>query len=267
MVEKLSVAQHAEFYEGRKIYRPEVVVLPNSEAVDKFSAGIVAEQIYKKPNSILTLPTGSTPIGMYRLLAEMHNKGLGMSGLTTANLDEYVGIPRSHPESYDSFMRRNLFDNVNIPESQRHIPDCEAVDPDMEALRYQKVLNQIGTRDLAVLGIGPELTCHIGFNERGSTLDSRVRVVQIDPVTIEANSRFFESPEQVPHEAITQGVADILNSKRIILLAKGRGKAPGIQRTLEGEIGPDAPASFLRLHPNVTFIIDQEAASLLHGNS
>jgi glucosamine-6-phosphate deaminase len=254
----------AELYEGRKIYRPDVIVLPTPKEVDIYAASLVAEQIYAQPDSVITLPTGSTPIGMYGILVDYNHRGLDMSGLTTTNLDEYVGLKRAHPESYYSFMRRNFFDQVNIPIEQRHIPNSEAPDPDEEAVRYQQVLDEIGTRDLAVLGIGPKLTCHIGFNERGSTLDSRVRVVQIDEETRNANCETFDNnPDNVPPKAITQGVADIVfDSQRIFLLAKG-GKAQGIQRSLEGEIGPDAPASFLRLHPNVTYIIDEEAASLL----
>lgn len=238
-------------------------MLSSPELVDRQAFSVVQEQILSNKYSVLTLPTGSSPIGMYRLMVEAYRSGLDMSGLTTTNLDEYWPLPKNYPQSYNLFMNQNLFDHVNIPKSQRHIPNCEAADPYEEVVRYQEILKQTGPADLAILGIGPGLTCHIGFNERGSSLDSRVRLVQIDSETIEANARFFEDKKQVPHQAITQGIADILEAKRIILIAKGCGKAQGIQKALEGLVNSDAPASFLRLHPNVTFIIDQEAGSLL----
>lgn len=247
-----------------QVFKPEVVVLSSPELVEKHAFSVVQEQILSNKHSVLTLPTGSSPLGIYRLIVEAYRSGLDMGGLITTNLDEYWPLPKNHPQSYDFFMNQNLFDHVNISKSQRHIPNCEAVDPYEEAARYQEILRQTGVADLAILGIGPGLTCHIGFNERGSTLDSRVRLVQIDSETVRANARFFGGNErQVPYQAITQGIADILEAKRIILIAKGCGKARGIQRTLEGPIGSDTPASFLRLHSNVTFIIDQEAGSLL----
>lgn len=244
-------------------YRPEVVVLETPCLVDRYAFRIVEAQIYSNKHSVLTLPTGSSPVGLYGLLVEACRKGLDMSGLCTRNLDEYWPLPGGHPQSYDYFMRRNLFDYVNIPPSQRHIPSCEASDAGEEVSRYREVLKNTGPADLAVLGIGPGLTCHIAFNERGSRVDCRTRLVQIDEETIKANARFFDSPNQVPRRAITQGIADILEARKIILIAKGCRKALGVQMALQGPMGSDAPASFLRLHPDVTFIIDQEAGSLL----
>jgi len=152
---------------------------------------------------------------------------------------------------------------VNIPESQRYIPNSEATDSNMEALRYEKILKQHQV-DLAILGIGPGTTYHIGFNERGSTKDSRTRYILLDNQTRQVNSKFFPDPNEMPRGAITQGIGNILEAKKIMLLAKGENKAWGIQKTLEGPINSDAPASFLRLHPHVTFIIDKEAAKLLN---
>ena len=244
---------------------PEVVVLPTEKEVDLHAFKILAETVINKPQAVLTLATGGTPLGLYALMAEAHKTHLlDFSGTTTKNLDEYWPLPKDHSQSYSRFMKDNLFNKVNIPASQRHIPDSSAVDPSKEVARYQSVLRDIGPSDLTILGIGPEMTCHIAFNERGSSLESRVRLVGISEETVKANARFFGGDEtKVPRHAITQGVADILESKRIILIAKGRSKALGIKRTLEGEISEDAPASFLRLHPKVTFILDEDAAGLL----
>ncbi len=248
--------------ENLATYKPEVVILNTSE-VDNYGWSIFENQIKSKPNSVLTLATGSSPLGIYKLWIEAVNAGLDCSQLTTKNLDEYVGLTKGHPQSYDQFMKDNLFDHINIPASQRFIPDTLAKEPHKEAQRYQALINKIGPSDLTILGLGPALTCHIAFNERGSKVHSGTRVIAIDEDTVQANARFFDREQDVPRLAITQGVADILNSKKIILIAKGLGKAAGIQRTLEGPINSDAPASFLRLHPNVTFIIDKDAGSLL----
>lgn len=248
-----------------QVFKPEVVVLPSPELVDEYAFLRVTRKILENPHSVLTLATGSSPLGIYRLMIEAYQQEkLDMGGLTTRNLDEYWPLPKNHPQSYDRFMRDNLFDYINIPEDHRYIPDSTAENPWEEVARYQSILKQTGPANLTILGIGPGLTCHIAFNERGSTLDSRTRLVQIDPETIRANARFFNGDEsRVPHQAITQGIADILESEQIVLIAKGSGKAEGIQKTLEGHIGSDAPASFLRLHPKVTVIVDKEAGGLL----
>ena len=246
---------------------PDVVVLPSAAEVDKYAFDKVFRVITQKPDAVLTLATGSSPLGLYELMIDAYRQNrLDMSGLTTRKLDEYWPLPKDHPQSYSRFMRDNLFNHVNIPEDHRFIPDSTADDPEKEMQRYRSILEKTGPADLAILGIGPELTCHIAFNERGSTPNSRARLVQIDPITIKANARFFDGDEtRVPCLAMTQGIADILESKEIILIAKGIGKAQGIARALEGQIGPDAPASYLRLHPKVTFIIDREAGSILEN--
>lgn len=249
--------------ENLKVFKPEVIELETAGLVDVYAFRVVQAQILSNKNSVLTLPTGSTPLGMYQHLIEAYQKGLDMSGLITRNLDEYWPLTKNHPQSYDYFMRENFFNHVNIPESHRFIENCEATDPNEEVARYQELLRATGPSDLAILGIGPGLTCHIAFNERGSAVDSRTRLVTIDEDTIRANAKFFNNINEVPKQAMTQGVADILDAKKIILIAKGMGKAEGVKRTLEGPIGPEAPASFLRLHPNVVFIIDKEVGSLL----
>ena len=247
---------------------PEIVVLPNDYEVDKKAFDIVSKTVSEKPNAVLTLATGSSPVGLYKLMSLAYKEGkLDLKDVTTRNLDEYWPLSKENPQSYYRFMKDNLFDNVNIPEENRNIPDCEAADPEAEVARYQAVLKRTGPSDLTILGIGPGLTCHIAFNERGSDINSRTRLVKIDSDTIKANARFFEGDESiVPVMAITQGIADILESREIILIAKGLSKAEGIKRTLEGVISEDAPASFLRFHPKVTFILDKEAANLLDAN-
>ncbi len=246
------------------VYNPEIIILPTPQDVDRFATTRFIEQVQQKPNSVLTLPTGSTPEGMYRLLVRFHQEtGLDLSQLTTFNLDEYWQLPSNHVASYASYMKRNLFQRVNVPETQRHIPNSEAPDPNIEAARYEELLSGYQI-DLTILGIGPGTTCHIGFNERGSTADSRTRFMSLDEQTLQVNSQFFPNPDEIPHGSITQGIGNILEAKNIILLAKGENKAWGIQRTLEGPINSNAPASFLRLHPRVTFVIDQAAAQLLH---
>lgn len=250
--------------EKSSTFTPEILIFPTSTEVDQYAASIVAEQIYRKADSILTLPTGSTPQEMYRVLIHAHKThNLDMSHVIIFNLDEYWPIRTDHPSSYARYMKERLISHININYSNWHIPNGEADDPHQEALRYENCMKQNGQVDLAVLGIGPGHTCHIGFNERGSHRDSRVRYALLDEETQKANRGSFEHPEEMPLGAITQGVASILEAKKIILIAKGEGKAWGIHRTLKGPIGPEASASFLRLHKNVVFILDQKAGTLL----
>jgi len=246
------------------VYHPEIVILPTSYDVDKYAATKFIEQVRSKPNSVLTLPTGSTPEGMYGLLVQTHKEsGLDLSQLTTFNLDEYWQLPSDHSASYASYMQRNLFQHVNIPVTQRHIPNSEAPDPNIEAAHYEEMLTKQQV-DLAILGIGPGTTCHIGFNGRGSAIDSRTRYMPLDEQTLHVNAQSFPNPNEIPRGSITQGIGNILEAKKIMLLAKGVDKAWGIQRTLEGPKGSEAPASFLRFHPRVTFVLDQAAAQLLY---
>ncbi len=250
-------------YEGLSPkYDPEVIIFPTPEAVDAYAATQVIEQVQAKPRSVLILPTGNTPIGMYQEIVRSHSYGMvDLSQAVAFNLDEYHPIPRSSLDSYASYMRRNLFDRVNV--SSWNILDGEAPDPKAEADHFQQLLDRFQPVDLAILGIGPGTTCHLGFNEKGSLVDSRVRHVALDPQTIAENSKQFDNPEEIPHAALTLGIADILQAERIILLAKGISKAWGINRALKRSVSSEAPASFLRLHPNVIFAVDQEAGQYL----
>lgn len=243
-------------------FKPEIIVLPTPEEVDLFAAKTFINQAINKPDSVFTLPTGKTQLEWYKIVRETYARlDLDFSGLTVRNLDEYWPLPRSSQFNYFSYMNRNLFDYVNIPPHQRHIPNSEADDPYVEAARYEAVVSSQPS-DLAILGIGPGTTCHMGFNEKGTNFNSRTHYGILDEQTRKANAVFFVG-ELPPEGAITQGIGNILESKHILLIAKGESKAWGIQRTLEGLIGPDAPASFLRLHPHVTFLLDRAAASLL----
>jgi len=264
LIEGFNPSTHKTDYEGRRLFTPEILIFPTSIEVDTCAASIVAEQICRKPNSVFTLPTGSTPQKMYEILVQIHKKqALDMSNIIIFNLDEYWPIRRDHLSSYARYMRDRFISHINIHHSNWHIPNGEAIDPHEEAKRYEICMRQNGPVDLAVLGIGPGKTCHIGFNEKGSTFGSRVRYAMLDEETQKVNRNSFEQPEEMPHGAITQGVATILEADKIILIAKGEGKAWGIHRTLKGPIRSEAPSSFLRLHQKVVFILDQNAGRLL----
>lgn len=259
-----SIRKERPLDEQLPIYQPDIIVLPTAEEVDQCAADTIIQQIRSKPDSILTLPTGSTPKGVYQLLVDAYRTtNLDFSQLTIFNLDEYWPIPHQHPSSYAYYMMENLYRHVNVNPSNIHIPRGDAPDAHIEAQRYEELLKQHSPVDLAVLGIGPGTTCHIGFNEKGSELNSRVRCMPLDVETRQTNSAFFTNPNELPEGAITQGIANILEAQNIVLIAKGPAKAWGIHRALTGEINADAPASFLRNHPNVTVILDQEAAQLL----
>ncbi len=256
-------------YEGLSPkHDPEVIIFPTPQELDDYAATQVIEQIQTNPRSVLILPTGNTPVGMYQRIVRSHRYGIvDLSQAVTFNLDEYHPMPKSHLNSYVSYMRRNLFDHVNV--SAWNIPNGEAPDPKAEADRFQQLLDRFQPVDLAILGIGPGTTCHLGFNEKGSPVDSRVRQVALDPQTVAENSKLFDNPEEIPQTALTLGIADILQAKRIILLAKGASKAWGINRALKGSISSEASASFLRLHSDVTFAVDRDAGEYLRhsGNT
>lgn len=244
-------------------YEPQIIVLESEAEVARHSAGVIIDQVVQKPDSVLTLPTGNTPLGVYRLLVDGYNDGtVDFSKVTTLNLDEYWPISHSHPSSYARYMYDNFYRYVNVPEKKRHIPDGATEDPNAEAMRYRKLIDSMAV-NLGFVSIGPGQTCHIAFNERGSSADSRVRYVHLDEQTKQANLQYFDNPVDMPFGALTQGIADVLSAERILFMAIGEHKAWGVRRSFEGEIGPDAPASFLRLHPAVTVVLDKASASLL----
>ena len=229
------------------------------EEASRFAAETIATAIRENPGIVLGLATGETPMRTYHNLIEFHLAGdLDFSNVTTFNLDEYVGLGSDHPCSFHAFMDRELFDRVNINRQRTHIPSGTACDPDAEAARYEQLIAEAGGIDLQILGIGHN--GHIAFNEPGSAADSRTRVIDLTSDTIEKNSRFFDSIDDVPRTAMTMGIGTIMEAKRILLLAFGESKAEAVAKALHGPITIEHPASLLQLHPDVTFILDAAAA-------
>ncbi|HPT83104.1 MAG TPA: glucosamine-6-phosphate deaminase [Limnochordia bacterium] len=238
-----------------------IVVVANFDSMSAEVAKMVCAQIQRKPNSVLGLATGSTPLGVYELLVEYHARGADFSKLTTFNLDEYVGLARDHPQSYHWYMQENLFSKVNIDPRRTFIPNGLAEDLEAECQRYEGLIKQAGGIDLQLLGIGTN--GHIGFNEPGTDFGSITHVVDLAESTIRDNSRFFESIEEVPKQAISMGIKTIMQAKEIILMASGGSKADAIYATVHGPVTTAVPASVLQLHPAVTLVVDQAAASRL----
>lgn len=226
------------------------------------AAELILEKIRSNPQLTLGLATGSTPEGLYEELIRDHReKGTSYQSVHTVNLDEYTGIKRDDPNSYYYFMSEHLFEHIDIPAEQTHLPNGSAENLDAECSRYEKVIEQLGGVDVQVLGIG--VNGHIGFNEPGTSFDSRTHIVELDESTRKANARFFNSLDEVPTHAITMGIRSILDSKEIILLASGESKAEAIARLVGGEVDEEFPASALKQHQNVTIIADQDALKLI----
>lgn len=225
-------------------------------------AHAIAQQLRDKPDSVIVLPTGSTPIPVYDYLIRMHREwGLDFSQATFFNLDEYVGLGPDHPQSYHNFMQKHFFGHVNNDPSRTHIPNGLAADIEEECRAYEDKIRAAGGIDLAFLGMGGN--GHIAFNEPGSPLDSRTRVVDLDGKTITDNARFFESASEVPTQAITMGLATIREAARIIMMVTGEKKADTVHRLFTGGITSDIPASVLHFHPDAYVYLDGEAASRL----
>jgi len=246
---------------------PQIKICDSSDAAASAVASIFAAAIGQQSQStdrdlVLGLATGGTPIRVYRKLVEMHdNDRLDFSAVTTFNLDEYVGLPGDHPQSYRYFMQQQLFDHINVDLHRTHVPDGTAADLATAACDYEGRIRQAGGIDLQLLGIGSN--GHIAFNEPGSAADSRTRVVDLTSETIEANARFFDSPDQVPRKAITMGIGTILEARQIVLMATGSKKADAVYRALHGPVTTENPASLLRQHSQVVFVLDREAAARL----
>jgi len=241
-----------------------VIIKKTYEEMSKEAAKIIKELIERKPNCVLGLATGSTPVGLYKELIRMHREeGLDFSQVITFNLDEYYGLTPDHPQSYRYFMEENLFKGINIKKENTHVPDGTVKLEEVEEYcrKYEEMIKQAGGIDIQVLGIGGD--GHIAFNEPGSSLASRTRLVALDEQTIKDNSRFFESEEEVPRFALSMGVGTILEAKEIILLANGKKKAEVVAKAIEGPVTSQITASALQLHPKVTAILDEEAASQL----
>lgn len=225
-------------------------------------ANLISSLLHTNPRAKLGLATGSTPVGLYAKLIEMNRQGLvSFAQTTTYNLDEYVGLPENHPESYRTFMNEKFFNHVDIQIERTHVPNGNAADPEAECLNYDKMLEEFGPVDLQLLGLGHN--GHIGFNEPGEALSGSTHVVELQEKTRSANARFFPTLDDVPTHAITMGVATILKARQILLLVRGEDKAEIVHRALKGPITTECPASLLQCHPNVVVLLDQGAGRLL----
>lgn len=239
-----------------------IIVEENYDKMSKKAALLVASQVRLKPKSVLGLATGSTPKGMYQRLIEMYKKDeIDFSQITTFNLDEYYGLKPENEQSYHYYMYHNFFKHINIKKENYNLLDGTTDEVAKECRQYDEKIKKAGEIDLQILGIGPN--GHIGFNEPGENLNVTTHLVNLTEATIEANSRFFESKEEVPKKALTMGIATILKSQRIILLASGKNKAKAIKKTVDNNLTTRVPASLLQTHPEVTLIIDEAAASLI----
>ena len=240
----------------------QVFVYKNEAEVGKAAGMIVASEILKKPDCILGLATGSTPIPTYQEMIRMNKEGiLDFSKVRSFNLDEYIGLSPEHVCSYRRFMNEQLFDHINIDKANTHVPCGIGADHEADAKAYDAAVEAAGGIDLQILGIGHD--GHIGFNEPGDEFVSGTNIVTLTDMTIDANTRFFEKREDVPRQAITLGNRNIMAAMRIILLATGKGKARAIAQAIKGNITPKMPASLLQVHPNVQFLLDEDAASEL----
>ncbi len=240
-----------------------VIVTKDYTQMCKLASRIFAAQITLKPESVLGLATGSTPVGMYNELVEMYKEGrVDFSKVRTVNLDEYAGLDGSNDQSYRYFMNHNLFDHINIDKDNTNVPNGVAADLQAECERYEQVVADMGGVDIQLLGIGNN--GHIAFNEPCEEFPEKTHIVDLTQNTIEANARFFSSMDEVPKKALTMGIGTIMKAKKIVLLANGAKKAQTIYDTVYGPITPKVPASVLRLHPDVTIFADEEAAALLN---
>lgn len=240
----------------------EVIITKTAEEASAFAADIVERKLMSKPTAVLGLATGSTPLGLYKELVKRHReKGLDFSKVTTFNLDEYVGLPPSHPQSYRYFMEENLFKCINVPASAIHVPYGHADSVLDFCVWYEDEIKRSGGIDIQILGIGGD--GHIAFNEPGSSLGSRTRLKTLTEQTIRDNARFFSSIDEVPRFAITMGVGTILEARQIILLAFGASKADIVAEAIEGPVTSQVTASALQLHPDVIVLLDQPAAAKL----
>ena len=232
------------------------------EDMSRRAAAIIAAQVVLKPDCVLGLATGGTPVGIYKNLVNWYQGGdLDFSEVTSVNLDEYRGLPREHKESYWSFMHRNLFDYVNMNPNHINLPDGMNMDADAECARYDRVIESVGGIDLQLLGIGHD--GHIGFNEPSNAFDLGTHCVKLTDETIDANQRFFNNREEVPREAYTMGTRTIMQARKVLMVVSGKDKAEIIKKAFYGPVTPEVPASILQIHPDFTLVADEDALSLI----
>ena len=227
------------------------------EELSKITAKLICDQVRSKPDSVLGLATGSSPLGAYaEIIKEYKSGNVDFSRVTSINLDEYVGLSGDNDQSYRYFMNNNLFKHVNIDLANTNVPSGCSDDPDAECRAYDALIESVGGIDLQLLGIG--LDGHIGFNEPDSYFEKATHVVTLDESTIEANARFFEKKEDVPRSAITMGMGGIMGAKKVVLIANGAAKRDILEKAFYGKITPEVPASILQLHKDLTVIYSEK---------
>ena len=226
------------------------------------AANILSAQIIMKPNAVLGLATGGTPVGIYEQLIDWYNKGdLDFSEITTINLDEYCGLSRDHKQSYWHFMQEHLFNHVNVPCDHIHIPDGADPDANRACRHYDEIIRKAGGIDLQLLGLGQD--GHIGFNEPGTAFELETHCVALTESTVRANARFFESVDEVPGKAYTMGIKSIMQARKVLIAVSGQQKAEIVKKAFQGPVTPEVPASILQMHPDLSLVGDQDALSLL----
>lgn len=239
-----------------------LIVVDNYEKLSKVAAYEFAKVIKEKPDAVLGLATGSSPIGMYEELIRMYkNRELDFSKVTTINLDEYIGLNPEHEQSYRHFMNTNLFNHVNINMEKTFVPNGLAKNLEVECKEYDKKIMELGGIDIQLLGVGNN--GHIAFNEPDDELYSETHIISLTKNTIKANARFFDNINDVPKKAITMGVGGIMKAKKIILIASGVSKSEAIKGLLSGKVTTENPASMLQMHRDVTVIVDKEAGKVI----
>lgn len=235
-----------------------IIIANDYEDMSRKAANYLSAQVIMKPDAVLGLATGETPIGAYKQLVEWYNKGdIDFSQTSTINLDEYKGLTGDHKQSYRYFMDTNLFDLINIKKSNTYLPNGMAEDEEAECARYEGIMKQLGNIDMQLLGIG--LNGHIGFNEPGTVFKKETHCVDLTESTIEANKRFFASEADVPRQAYSLGIKNIMQARKILVIVSGKDKADALYNAVHGEITPAVPASILQLHNDVTIVADADA--------
>lgn len=239
-----------------------VLIYESEEQIGIAAGNYMCGQVLQKPNSVLGLATGSTPLKPYSQMIELYKKGVvDFSKVTTFNLDEYVNLDVNDKNSYHSFMHENLFDHINIPEENINFLDGNAEDPEEECRRYEEKIKAAGGIDIQLLGIGSN--GHIAFNEPADCFQRWSHVVTLKKSTVKDNSRFFKSIDEVPTQAVTMGIGSIMQAKKILIIAIGENKAKAIKQLIDGNVTPMCPASVLQFHTDVTLMLDKAAASLI----
>ena len=239
-----------------------IIKAKDYDDMSRKAANIISAQVIMKPNSVLGLATGSTPIGIYQQLIDWYRKGdLDFSEVTTINLDEYCGLSPESDQSYRYYMNKNFLDHINIDKSRTHVPNGMELDSEKACGDYNKIIQASGGIDLQLLGLGNN--GHIGFNEPGEAFEKETHCVRLADSTVEANSRFFANMDEVPKEAYTMGIKSIMQAKKIVVAVNGRKKASIVKEAFFGPVTPQVPASVLQLHNDVTIVGDEEALALL----